>query len=408
MTTKASFIAEIPPMSFPVPSGASAWKWIQIAPFGRTDTTDGRVIELRKEDCVDLLEELTSRGNEAPVLAIHGKGPEGGKAKGWFKRFEIRDNGFWGLVEWVSKTVEEIRNKEWKYLSPSFWGIVENGVIKAKRFIEASLTNIPAIPGMAPVEAEAGDLTVFACFSADWNDTYIDEPMPVPMMEGPRVDAEEVICRIRDVLRLPVAATLDEIVEQLNRLMSQAELSAVPAGPDKENDMDKETLALLGLAEDATPEQIKSAVKVQFEAKAKQPEPKTEDVRGMVTSLVQDGLKDIIAGVRQEFETKEKAKKVEGLLMRVEPAKRDRYRALSEKIDIASFEALIAELPQPKGVTGFVTPGLEPPTVETGKFHGFENEHAYCQAIADAATEFGTNVSSAIQLVNAGVMGQEV
>ena len=63
---------------------------------------------------------------ELPVdvitLSMAPQKPFDSIAAGWFKGLELRENGdeLWGEVEWTPKAAEAIRNKEYRFVSPSF------------------------------------------------------------------------------------------------------------------------------------------------------------------------------------------------------------------------------------------------------------------------------------------------
>jgi phage I-like protein len=133
-------------------------KWIQIMPFGEPQMNDQQRLRVTEEDMRALEADLSKKTDKRiPILFRHGKDPvKGGEAGGWFLNFERRADGLYGLVEWTKNTAQEIKNKVWRFLSPGFWGREDGeGFIRPSSIYEVSLTNIPAIHGMKPAEAEA-------------------------------------------------------------------------------------------------------------------------------------------------------------------------------------------------------------------------------------------------------------
>jgi phage I-like protein len=132
-------------------------KWIQIMPFGEPSMNDAQKLRVLDEDMCALEADLaTKKDSRIPILFRHGKDVvKGGASGGWFLNFERRADGLYGLVEWTKNTAQEIKDKIWRFLSPGFWGRKDGeGFIRPESIYEVSLTNIPAIHGMKPAEAE--------------------------------------------------------------------------------------------------------------------------------------------------------------------------------------------------------------------------------------------------------------
>lgn len=385
-------------VSFGVGSGSTK-KWVQIAPFGLTNAVDGRTLLIEDEDARAVVSELQSRGNDIPVIFEHGEGPDGGEAKGWLKKFELRSTGIWGLVEWFSDVAEKIREGRWKYQSPSFLFVKDkSGNIRPRKLVELTVTNIPAIPGMVPLEA-----SIKTSFDTAWTDAI---PQATAMFSD---EPSEILSYIKSILRLPVAATVEEIIAHINRLAGadQAEMSVtVQSGPDKEHSMDKETLALLGLSETATSQEIEAAIKTKMAAT------KSDlDIRTEIQSLFQAELKRNADTIREQFESERRKDKIDAAIAtakaagKLDASKEARFRLVAEKLSVEQFEQLLSDLPATGTRTSIVEKSFDPPTVgDPGKFHGYPTPSEYCQAIADATVAFGCSVSQAIQITNAGAM----
>ncbi len=62
------------------------------------------------------------------------------KAAGWIKRLFEKDGGIWGEVEWTPAATQELKDKEYRYISPTFEHDKQGNVV---RILRASLTNTP-------------------------------------------------------------------------------------------------------------------------------------------------------------------------------------------------------------------------------------------------------------------------
>jgi phage I-like protein len=155
---KELFELEAEDISFsavPEQSGLKIKKFIQILPLGTPKVVDGRKLKVDDEDLEAVLADLNSRTNPIPVIYSHGKGPTGEEAAGWIDTFQKRATGLFGLVDWLPETVEKIRAGKWKFISPSFIPKKDKeNFLRPRTLYEVTLTNMPAIDGMMPVEAD--------------------------------------------------------------------------------------------------------------------------------------------------------------------------------------------------------------------------------------------------------------
>lgn len=98
------------------------------------------------------------KAGELPIDYDHGFFKKGtSKAGGWIKRlFKKGTDELWASVEWVHKTAQQIKDGEYRYISPEimFADKDEKGNPTGPRLIAASLTNRPFIPGMQPMMAD--------------------------------------------------------------------------------------------------------------------------------------------------------------------------------------------------------------------------------------------------------------
>ncbi len=182
-----------------VPAG-DAPEYIQVLPAGivHTEKYGDFVVDdeakraiiadfaARENDLVIDYEHQTLTGQEAP-------------AAGWIKELVDRGpDGLWARVEWTPRAAAYLANKEYRYFSPVVFKRVSDGRIV--RLHSGALTNTPAIDGMVPLVNKSGGVSL-------------------PMKEGTGLD--QLLEQIRWMLNLPVTATVEEIIAELQKLIDQ-------------------------------------------------------------------------------------------------------------------------------------------------------------------------------------------
>ena len=128
-------------------------KWINAFPFGEFAYGDETVV-FNKDRADRMVKNFTDGirvlgDNDLCIDYDHMMdSAKGGKAAGWIKGVEARDDGLYVGAEFTPGAITEIENKEWKYLSPSYYdefGDVED-VLKG-----LALTNQPVIRNIPPI-----------------------------------------------------------------------------------------------------------------------------------------------------------------------------------------------------------------------------------------------------------------
>lgn len=120
-------------------------EWIQLLPIGpEVKGRDGRVWLNDRPEII--LAAFTSEGKDLPVDWEHAseiKAPNGdlAPAAGWMKEMQLRNGEIWVKMQWTPKAIEQIANREYRYISPVF--IYEKATLRIVRITSAGLTNQP-------------------------------------------------------------------------------------------------------------------------------------------------------------------------------------------------------------------------------------------------------------------------
>ncbi|HEC90323.1 MAG TPA: hypothetical protein ENI55_01515 [Alphaproteobacteria bacterium] len=129
---------------------AAAPEEIQLLPLGEIRARDGR--KWRLTDAASVVRaSLPTQPNGGIDLVIDynhqtdlvDKTGHAAPAAGWIKKLMVRADGIWAAVEWTAKAKEHLRNREYRYISPTFLFDKKTGVIT--RILRAALTNSPAL-----------------------------------------------------------------------------------------------------------------------------------------------------------------------------------------------------------------------------------------------------------------------
>lgn len=122
--------------------------WVQLLPAGPNIIgDDGRAWTL--DDPTALVTAIQQRGKSLVIDWEHAsehRAPKGldAPAAGWIDSLEVRDGSVWGHVEWTPRAAQQIRDREYRYLSPVFSYEKTGGRIRALN--SAGLTNQPNLP----------------------------------------------------------------------------------------------------------------------------------------------------------------------------------------------------------------------------------------------------------------------
>lgn len=136
-----------------LPAADETGAWLKIMPAGEWSGRDGRgpflagdraamqAIVDRTLAYLAGTEMMVDYDHQSAFGAVPGVGGTA-PASGWFKRFEVRDDGIYGQVEWTAAAAEQIAAKAYRYISPLF---TANQAKRVDRIDNVALTNTPAL-----------------------------------------------------------------------------------------------------------------------------------------------------------------------------------------------------------------------------------------------------------------------
>lgn len=120
---------------------------IKVLPLGEVTTTKGDFV-VDNTSINLILSTFKKRGLDIVVDYEHQSVTDKmAIASGWIKDLFVEDDALVGLVEWTEMAKEQIKNKQYKYLSPTV--LIQNK--RAVRLHSVALTNTPAIDNMYPL-----------------------------------------------------------------------------------------------------------------------------------------------------------------------------------------------------------------------------------------------------------------
>ncbi|SDX88506.1 phage protease [Nitrosomonas halophila] len=187
---------------------------IQLLPAGQFRATDGRPHDvphwqIDAERAARIIDEFLTRKNRTVVDYEHqtlltAQNGQPAPAAAWFSQIEWRDSGLYAIdVEWTARASQMIESGEYRYISPVFTYDKQTGAVK--RLLNAALTNNPALDGMDAVAASQINLL------------YPDKES---------LTMNELLEQLRWLLNLPVTATTEEVVAELQKAIDQLKASA--------------------------------------------------------------------------------------------------------------------------------------------------------------------------------------
>jgi len=303
--------------------------------------------------------------------------PAGGENRGG----ETQDHvSLWGRVKWTPQAAQEIRDGRFKRISPEFSFVdrdKKTGLMtKAKEFIAATLTNRPFFRDMAALAADTGviwepetgyqslrdeinealnpgqpaDSRYWVCDVAMTGDRALvqeyagDRTWVVPFTRGSDADGDGDT----DVQIAPSSDWIEAEQQWIDAATeaATAHRKTLPFNPDQGDDMsDLKVIATeLGLAEDATDEQIVAAIKAAKDTKPEVPEGAVVLTKNQVDDLTANAAAGLSA--KTELDALKVKTALDGAVLKgkMTPAQRPSFEALAS-VDFDAFSKAVGELP---------------------------------------------------------------
>lgn len=188
-----------------------AWVWDQVAQAAVMKAWEHRAAPA-SIDWEHAGELLAPQGHEAPAAA-------------WITELQLRDGALWGRVDWNRRAANQIREREYRFLSPAF--NYSKTTRRIASLCSVALTNNP-------------NLRLPALNRAD-RTTPEEEEMD--------------LSKLCELLGLPPTATMEEIVKAVTKLKTAQAQNAVQG-----DQLPKALCTALGIAEAATVDQAVTAL----------------------------------------------------------------------------------------------------------------------------------------------------
>ncbi|WP_417594987.1 phage protease [Oceanospirillum sp.] len=210
-------------------SGADGW--FHLLPAGEFKAIDGRPFDvesghwmLDEATAQDLIADLKSRVNPTVIDYEHqtllaDKNGLPAPASGWIKDAQWRESGLWVKADWTERAQGYIKGGEYAYLSAVF--PYDKATGKPLSLHSAALVNRPGCDGLSPVALRALDLSL--------------SPDPQPDLQPEQESAME-LSELIALLGLNESATKEQVLEALKKLQKDkadgdAEVAALKANP---------------------------------------------------------------------------------------------------------------------------------------------------------------------------------
>ncbi|AKE61132.1 mu-like prophage I family protein [Citrobacter amalonaticus Y19] len=185
---------------------------IQLFPAGEFRARDGRPTEcatwlMTREIAERLIAAADARDTPYVLDYEHqtlraAKNGQPAPASAFFKKLEWRDGeGLFAVdVEWTATAAAMVEAGEYRFISPVFSYDKTGQVLE---ILNAALTNTPALDGMEEVLLAAASL------------------MSTHLTTEGNTEMDELLERLRWMLNLPITATQEDIIAELNKLIDQ-------------------------------------------------------------------------------------------------------------------------------------------------------------------------------------------
>ncbi len=125
-------------------------EWIRVLPLGTVVLNDSRAPFTVTDASLDDIMDKFDRNGVDMVVDYEHQTMTGDKAPaaGWVKELQRRAGGLWAYVQWTDTAKDFIKNKEYRYYSPTVRLDSSRNVVG---LLHIGLTNFPAISGISPL-----------------------------------------------------------------------------------------------------------------------------------------------------------------------------------------------------------------------------------------------------------------
>lgn len=294
-------------------------EWIPIIPVGTFRTFDGRgpfhlekpeeVVAASRREIVELVIDRDHVTDHAPPGAPR-------PAAGWIKELKVDGDRVMARVDWTPPALEQLKNREYRYISPVFTYDKNNRVL---RILRASLTNDPALEMKAVASVDPQKVLTP---TENTMDELLQELAALLGLEGESVSAEAVKEAI---------ATLQATVTGVKEAVDAPEEATTPE-------------AVVEAVEEHVEEEVEKAVaSAQRKATASNAKP---DPREYVPMKAFKELQSQVATMNNETVAGKVTAAVEGALKegKITPGQKTWATDYATK-DLAGFEKYVEEAP---------------------------------------------------------------
>lgn len=225
--------------------------WIMVFPYGKSDGYDGRgPYVLRPDDIEQVIASSMRQVVDLPIDWEHAidvkPAGEEKPAAGWIKELAARADGLYARVEWSTRAQQQLADKEYRYISPTFWFDKATGLVK--RLMRASLV---AVPNLEVKALAAADI------STPEEETTMNETLKaIAKLLGLGEDATEAQVleavqalkqtdeKVKEAVDAPAAATAEEVVEAIQEVVEEkVEAATAAAKLEAKKNLQKEMAA---------------------------------------------------------------------------------------------------------------------------------------------------------------------
>jgi phage I-like protein len=216
--------------SLQLADGEATKTWIQAMPLGRYDHPVYGEINITPDIVTQFAENVNNevRGQKLDIDYDHKA--YGGEAAGWVEKAEARHDGLWLFVDWTKKAYELIKEKAYRYFSPEYndeWKHPKDEKTYKNVLFGGAITNRPFLKDILPINMS--ELFTGATPPAPPAPTP-----PDPSKGGHRMDPKV----LRATLGLAEDATDEQVTAKLTELAARPvptiePSTSTPASPEE-------------------------------------------------------------------------------------------------------------------------------------------------------------------------------